>query len=98
MKSYFQADIGKCRVTGISGLKASTGARWFLGYSTNPCLSDQGDKPNKGRNRLADWCWRRVDGPWTLYGWVSPSRSRFFGFSLTLPGEAKASLKDYLVR
>lgn len=97
MKIFFKADIGKCRVTGISGTKGSTEALWFLGYSTNPCLSDQGDKPSEGRNRLSDRCWRRVDGPWVLYGWMSHSRSRFFGFSLTLPGKANASLKDYLV-
>lgn len=95
MNSYFKADIGKCRVTGFGGIKARTGARWFLGYSINPGLSAEGDEPTQGRNRLSDRCWRRVDGPWMLYGWMSPSRSRFFGFSLTLPGKSNAGLKDY---
>lgn len=96
MSVYFNADIGKCRVTGFGGVKTSTGARWFLGYSTNPWLSAEGEEPTDGLNRLSDRCWRRVDGPWMLYGWMSPSRSRFLGFSLTLPGQANASLKDYL--
>jgi hypothetical protein len=95
LKRHFKANIGKCRVTGFSGLNFSTGAHWFLGYSTNPSLNADGVKPTEGRNRLTDRCWRRVDGPWALYGWMSPSRSRFFGFSLTLPGKGNAGLEDY---
>ncbi|WP_338924823.1 hypothetical protein V0M98_34955 (plasmid) [Pseudomonas silesiensis] len=96
MKKFYKADIGKCRTTGFSGVKAATGALWFLGYSTNPGLSAEGQGPTEGRNRLSDRCWGRVDGPWRMYGWMSPSRSRFIGFSVTLPGKSDACFKDYL--
>lgn len=96
MPTYLKAAIGKCLVTGISGTSSKTKRRWLLGYSINLSLTDEVDAPTKGRNGLSQRCWGKEDGSWLLYGWMSPSRSRFLGFTITLPGEANATATDYL--
>lgn len=74
MKILLKAKVGQCVLTGIKAHNR------FLGYSTNPGLTDMASPARSGANKLTERMFGTCQLGWILYGWMSKSKSRFFGY------------------
>lgn len=83
MKILRKAKVGSCLMTGIKAHNR------FLGYSTNPGLTDLACGPAEGTNRMTERFFGKADRGWILYGLMSKSRNRFIGYCVVSEEEAQ---------
>jgi hypothetical protein len=83
MKILRKAKVGCCLMTGIKAHNR------FLGYSTNPGLTDPASGPRDGTNRMTERFFGKADRGWILYGLRSKSRNRFIGYCVVEEGAAE---------
>lgn len=80
MKILRKSKVGRCLMTGIKAHNR------FLGYSTNPGLTDPDSGPTEGTNQMTERYFGKADRGWILYGLMSKSRNRFIGYCVVEEG------------